>query len=74
MLTRSAGQGRGGVSLLTWVPDRLPRRGPAARQFTAIRRGKASFAFGNVSASTPSSTRAVIASRSILFDSVNVRE
>ena len=43
-------------------------------QFTWTRRGKVSFDFGSVSVSTPSSTRAVIASRSILFDNVNARE
>ena len=36
--------------------------GPVPHQFTVIRRGKASFDFGSVSVSTPSSTRAVIAS------------
>jgi hypothetical protein len=52
-------------------PDALPETtagpgsrgtGPAADQFTAIRRGKDSLGFGRVNVSTPSSTRAVIAS------------
>jgi hypothetical protein len=57
----------------------LPRNGlalprPKCHGGSLLARLNASFASGNVSASTPSSTRAVIASRSILFDSVNVRE
>jgi hypothetical protein len=38
-----------------------------------IRRGRACFAFGSVSVSTPSSSCALIFSWSILFDSVNDR-
>ncbi len=59
----------GGASL--WH-DRRYRSGTCC-QLTAIRRGIASFAFGNVNVSTPSSSLALIDSRSILPDNVNAR-
>ena len=62
------------ISLWSWTgPGTCDAESGLLRQFTVIRRGIASFAFGRVSVKTPSSNRALMVSRSILPERVNPR-